>query len=66
MTIWEIEPPQGFSEELQLTTIGRPSIIRFDTPQSSDHSGSLLEDMRFNNTLEIMTFNNSLEIMEYN
>lgn len=66
MTIWGIEPSQGFSEEQQLTTMGRPSIIRFDTPQSSDHSGSLLEDMIFNNSLEIMTFNNTLQIMEYN
>lgn len=33
MTIWLIDPPQGFSSEQQLTTIGRPSTIRLVPPQ---------------------------------
>ena len=66
MTIWEIEPPQGFTDEQQLTIIGRPFNVRFDSPQSSDQSGTALLDMIYNNTSETMIYNNTSEIMEFN
>lgn len=33
MILWHPEPPQGFSAEQELITIGRPTIPRFDSPQ---------------------------------
>lgn len=34
MILWHPEPPQGFSVEQELVTIGRPTIPRFASPQS--------------------------------
>jgi len=63
---WIIPPPQGFRPEQSLGITGRPYIPRIGAPQVEHLSGSILDDMIFNNTGEVMLFNNTSEEMEYN
>lgn len=66
MYLWTIPPEQGFTPDHTLGITGRPYQPIYESGHKESLSGTIKDDMLFNNSLEIMTTNNDFERMEYN